>query len=89
MKTYYAIQREIFKNRIAQPDEVVNYPTLYVTLEDAVRAARRDQDFCALHFGHTITKQSLVSIQEVEKSRGKDTTYRHEWKVIKYEVEEA
>lgn len=90
MKTYYAIKREIFKNNSSKVDETILYPTLYKTFEDATRAARKEQDSDSKFYGYQITEQFLVSLQTVKNYKtGKETVYRHEFSIIKYELEEA
>lgn len=95
MTTYFAVQRKIYKGNRSKVDETINYPTLYKTEEEAVKAMLHDadQDCLVYHYEPVIKPHQAyfdMAIQTVHNSKtGKDTIYRHEWEIIKYELPEG
>lgn len=84
---YYGIKRETYKNNGCMPCETVMLPNLFSTFENAVKFASKDADSSALRYGYNSTKDNLIKVQYSIK-KDKCTTYRHEWNIIKFTVED-
>ena len=91
---YYGIKREIFKGNKTMPEETTIYPELYKTEEEAVKAMLHEADSSCMfyHYEPVIKPHQAyfdTAIQTVHNSKtGKDTIYRHEWSIIKFNMEE-
>ena len=90
---YYGIKREIYKGNGTMPYETLILPNIYKTEEEAVKALYKDADFNSLHYDYKPVIEPHqayfdTAIQTVHSSKtGKDTIYRHEWHIIKFEME--
>lgn len=94
MKILYGVKREVFKGNKCMPEETIIYPNIYKTLEEAVRFMVKDTDFSILNYGYepgdtTHYSQCTSAIQTIHNSKtGKDTVFRHEWSLIRFELDE-
>lgn len=87
MKNYFGIKQEIFKGNKSMPEETIIYPNIFKTEEDAVHFAMKIQDKSALSGRQTIMNQlQLVSMSRIRCGK-QVKEYRHEWSVIKFEME--
>lgn len=90
---YYGIKREIFKGNKNMPEETIIYPNIYKTEEEAMKVLlhEADKDCLFYHYKPVIKPHQVhfdTAIQTVHNNKtGKDTIYRHEWHIIKFNME--
>lgn len=90
---YYGVKREIYKGNKSMPEETIIYPNIYKTEEEGWKFAMRDADFSVLHYHHQPVGRLgqngyTTTIQHLKCGRQR-ATYRHEWSVIKFKMEDG
>lgn len=84
---YYGIVRRIYKNNGKMPYDTIVMPNLFKTFEEAVRFAKHDSDQSGLRYGYQWINETTQLETQHNSKTGKDTLYRHEWDIEKYQVE--
>lgn len=90
---YYGIKREMFKGVKKIPEETFIYPNIYKTEEEAMKVLLHEADKDCLYYEYEpVIKPHQAHFDTVIKTvhnnkTGKDTIYRQEWHIIKFNME--
>lgn len=86
---YYGIVREIYKNNGKMPYETIIMPNLFKDEEKAFKWAMHDSDSTGLRHGYKWAGVTTQVETRHNSKTGKDIIYRHEWHVVKFNMEEG